>query len=98
LAGTPLHLLIGKKRSGKTTVGRALEILQKIARGTNRVGELIDPQDFAQGRTDIPIRFESLWHLVAFPILQQQSSIESTQCGLTSRTSRARSPDFFPVA
>jgi predicted ATPase len=58
IGGNSSVLLIGKNGSGKTTVGRALEILQKIARGTNRVGELVKAQDFARGRTDTPIRFE----------------------------------------
>jgi hypothetical protein len=39
-------------------VGFALEILQKIARGTNRVGELVKPKDFTRGVTDVPMRFE----------------------------------------
>lgn len=51
-------LLIGKNGSGKTTVGFALEILQKIARGTNRVDDLVKPKDFARGRADVPMRFE----------------------------------------
>jgi predicted ATPase len=51
-------LLIGNNGSGKTTVRLALEILQRIARGTNRVGELVRPKDFARGRTDAPMRFE----------------------------------------
>jgi ABC-type cobalamin/Fe3+-siderophores transport system ATPase subunit len=51
-------LLIGKNGSGKTTIGLALEILQRIARGTNRVGDLLKPKDFARGRTDVPMRFE----------------------------------------
>jgi energy-coupling factor transporter ATP-binding protein EcfA2 len=51
-------LLIGNNGSGKTTVGLALEILQKIARGTNRVGELVKPTDFFLGRADAPMRFE----------------------------------------
>jgi ABC-type Mn2+/Zn2+ transport system ATPase subunit len=51
-------LLIGKNGAGKTTVGLALEILQKIARGTNRVGDLIEPKDLTRARTDVPIRFE----------------------------------------
>lgn len=51
-------LLIGKNGSGKTTVGLALEILQKIARGTNRVGDLVKPKDLSRGRTDVPVRFE----------------------------------------
>jgi len=35
-----------------------LETLQKIARGKNRVSDLIEPKDFARGRTDVPMRFE----------------------------------------
>src|SRR5690242_8031550 len=58
LSGQSSVLLIGKNGSGKTTVGLALEILQKIARGTNRVGDLVKPKDLAGGRTDVPIRFE----------------------------------------
>jgi hypothetical protein len=49
---------LGKNGSGKTTVGLALEILQSIARGTNRVGALVKPKDFFLGRTDVPMRFE----------------------------------------
>lgn len=51
-------LLIGKNGSGKTTVGFALEILQKIARGTSQVGDLVRPRDLTRGRTDVPMRFE----------------------------------------
>lgn len=51
-------LLLGKNASGKTTVGLALEILQRIARGTNRVGELVKPKDMTVGRTQVPVRFE----------------------------------------
>ena len=51
-------LLIGTNGSGKTTVGLALEVLQKIGRGTNRVGNLVQPADLARGRADVPIRFE----------------------------------------
>ena len=58
VSGQSSVLLIGKNGSGKTTVGLALEILQKIARGTNRVGDLVKPRDLARGRTDVPIRFE----------------------------------------
>jgi len=58
IQGRSSILLIGKNGAGKTTVGLALEILQRIARGTNRVGELIKPKDLAQGRTDVPVRFE----------------------------------------
>ena len=58
IARRPSALLIGKNGAGKTTVGLALEVLQKIARGTNRVGDLVKRKDFARGREDVPIRFE----------------------------------------
>ncbi len=51
-------LLIGKNGSGKTTVSLALEILQKIARGTNRVKDIVTSDDFTRGRKDVPMRFE----------------------------------------
>ncbi len=35
-----------------------MQILQKIARGTNRVAELVRPEDLARGRDDVPMRFE----------------------------------------
>jgi len=58
ISGQSSALLIGKNGSGKTTVGLALQILQKMARGTNRVSDLVKPKDFARGRTDVPMRFE----------------------------------------
>ena len=54
----PSALLIGKNGAGKTTVGLALEIFQKIARGTNRVRDLVSPKDLTRGRTEVPLRFE----------------------------------------
>jgi energy-coupling factor transporter ATP-binding protein EcfA2 len=54
----PSTLLIGRNGSGKSTVGLALEVLQRIARGVNRVGELLKPADFARGRSDVPLRLE----------------------------------------
>ena len=51
-------LLIGKNGSGKSTLSFALTLLQQIARGTNRVGQLIKPKDFFRGRSDAPMRFE----------------------------------------
>jgi ABC-type cobalamin/Fe3+-siderophores transport system ATPase subunit len=51
-------LLIGKNGAGKTTVGFALEILRKIAQGTNRVKDLVKPKDRTRDRKDVPIRFE----------------------------------------
>jgi len=58
ISGQSSVLLIGKNGSGKTTVGLALEILQKIARGTNRIADLVKPKDLARGRADVPMRFE----------------------------------------
>jgi predicted ATPase len=58
ISGRSSTLLIGKNGAGKTTVGFALEILQRIARGTNRVGDLVKQKDFARGRTEVPMRFE----------------------------------------
>jgi ABC-type Mn2+/Zn2+ transport system ATPase subunit len=51
-------LLIGKNGAGKTTVSHALEILQRIARGANRVDEVVKPKDLARGRADVPMRFQ----------------------------------------
>ena len=58
ISGLSSALLIGKNGAGKTTVGLALEILQKIGRGTNRVGELVKPKDRTAGRLAAPVRFE----------------------------------------
>ena len=56
ILGQSSVLLIGNNGSGKTTVGLALEILQKIGRGANRVNDLVKPKD--RRRTDVPVRFE----------------------------------------
>ena len=58
ISGQSSVLLIGNNGSGKTKVGLALEILQRIARGTNRVDDLVKPKDLARGREDVPMRFE----------------------------------------
>lgn len=58
LKGFSSSLLIGKNGVGKSTIASALEILQSISRGTNRVGKLIQDKDFNRGRFDVPIRFE----------------------------------------
>jgi predicted ATPase len=54
--GLSSMLLIGENGVGKTTVGVVLEIFQQIARGTNRVGELVKPRDCRHA--DVPARFE----------------------------------------
>ena len=51
-------LLLGKNGSGKSTIALALEVLQRIARGTNRVGDLVKPKDLTGGRSQAPVRFE----------------------------------------
>ena len=58
IAGLSSVLLIGDNGSGKSTVGESIKILQMIARGENRVDNLVQPKDFAGGRKDVPIRFE----------------------------------------
>lgn len=58
VSGLSSVLLIGPNGSGKSTVGFALEALQKVARGTNRIKDLVTPADFARGGADVPMRFE----------------------------------------
>ena len=58
IAGQSSVLLIGGNGSGKTTVMRALEVLQRIGRGSNRVGDLVKPKDLSLGRSGVPMRFE----------------------------------------
>jgi len=63
IEGMPSALLIGKNGAGKSTIASALEVLQKICRGINRMRDLeklnlISSKDFARGRSDVPIRFE----------------------------------------
>ena len=58
LKDLPSSLLIGKNGTGKSTIASALEVLQSIGRGINRVSQLIQTKDFNNGRSGIPIRFE----------------------------------------
>ncbi|MGH7193078.1 MAG: AAA family ATPase, partial [Candidatus Saccharimonadales bacterium] len=57
-AGHPSVLLIGKNGAGKSAVLHCLRLLQSICRGSNRVGSVISASDFAQHRTDRPMRLE----------------------------------------
>ena len=50
--------LVGRNGAGKSSIGMALGILQKIARGDNRIRDLITPEDMTRGHDDIPVRFE----------------------------------------
>ena len=58
ISSTSSALLIGKNGVGKSSVGFALELLQRIARGTNRVRELIGTGDFSYGRSELPMRLQ----------------------------------------
>lgn len=58
LAGRRSVLLVGANGVGKSTVRHALRLLQRIARGTNRVGQLVSPGECTRGRMDAPMRFE----------------------------------------
>lgn len=56
--GLPSALLTGKNGTGKSSIGFALEILQRIGRGDNRVGKLIRPEDITRGQESVPVRIE----------------------------------------
>ncbi|MFH1117745.1 MAG: AAA family ATPase [Pseudomonadota bacterium] len=58
IKGMPSALLVGKNGTGKSTIAAVLEVLQRIARGTSRVGMLVKKKDFTGERPDGPIRFE----------------------------------------
>ena len=51
-------LLIGKNGVGKSTIANVLELFQQIGRGVNRMRELLCFNDFARGRSNVPMRFE----------------------------------------
>jgi len=59
LSEYPSVLLIGKNGAGKSTIGAALEALQKIARGENRIKNIVQPEDLPKGRTDFRIEIEA---------------------------------------
>lgn len=84
LKGMSSALLIGKNGTGKSTIASALEVLQGIGRGINRVDELVGLKDFAHGRFDIPIRFEievllneKLYkYVLAFELLEKSKELQ----------------------
>ncbi len=51
-------LLIGKNGAGKSTIASVLKVFQSIGRGVNRVGQLVNFNDFSCGRDETPMRFE----------------------------------------
>lgn len=50
-------VILGRNGAGKTTVGLVLQILQRMANQTSRVGELIKPTDISEP-SDSTVRFE----------------------------------------
>jgi len=84
-------LLIGDNGSGKSTVRESIKILQMIARGENKVDNLVKPKDFAGGRKEVPIRFEIevelgekiYEYIVAFELPSGNKELSVTQERLT---------------
>ncbi|MFP4305689.1 MAG: AAA family ATPase [Desulfococcaceae bacterium] len=58
ISGLQSVLLIGKSGAGKTSISLALELLQKIGRGINRVGQLIGPDDLNKNESEKISRIE----------------------------------------
>lgn len=56
--GKHSSLLVGKNGAGKSSVAKALLVLQGIGRGVNRVGQLVSPRHFFMAQTSAPMRFE----------------------------------------
>lgn len=51
-------LLIGGNGSGKSSIRQSIEVLQRVARGVARIGQLVKPKDFSFARSGAPMRFE----------------------------------------
>lgn len=58
LTDRPTVLLIGKNGVGKSTLGKALRVLQSIGRGSNRLKMLLSEDDYGGADTSRPIRIE----------------------------------------
>lgn len=56
--GKHSYLLVGKNGAGKSSIAKALLVLQGIGRGVNRVGQLVSPRHFFLAQTGAPMRFE----------------------------------------
>jgi len=56
--GKHSSLLVGKNGVGKSSIAKALLVLQGIGRGVNRVGQLVSPRHFFMVQTGVPMRFE----------------------------------------
>jgi ABC-type cobalamin/Fe3+-siderophores transport system ATPase subunit len=56
--GKHSSLLLGKNGAGKSSVAKALHVLQSIGRGVNRIGHLVSPRHYFLSQTDVPMRFE----------------------------------------
>lgn len=56
--GRHSSLLLGRNGAGKSSIARALQMLQNIGRGVNRVGQLVKKDEFFLKRSDLPMRFE----------------------------------------
>ena len=56
--GKHSSLLVGKNGVGKSSIAKALLVLQGIGRGVNRVGQLVNPRHFFMAQISVPMRFE----------------------------------------
>lgn len=56
--GRHSSLLVGKNGVGKSSLAHALQVLQNIGRGVNRVGQLVNARQFFMSQTTLPMRFE----------------------------------------
>ena len=91
IAGLNSVLPIGDNGSGKSTVRQAIRILQRIARGENRIDNLLKPKDFAFGRKEVPITSEIdpelgqkvYQYIVAFELSSGNKELSVTQEKLT---------------
>ena len=72
IAGQSSVLLIGKNGSGKTTFGPALEILKPVY--TREIAQVLLAKTGQEQEKEARFRID--WHMVALPIVQEQSSLD----------------------